>query len=133
MARVDRGDSEPMSNQGAEVKARRERLGMTIIDLAGEAGVSRDTLSDMESGRKNFTQLTLSKVLRALERIEAEVGIYVPPVPSTERDLVEIEVEGNRVVVRGPVANRDALAETVARLIRQMRAEGEEGRESPQP
>lgn len=109
-----------MGNEGSEVRARRERLQMTISQLAEEAGISRDTLSDMESERKNFTQLTLSKVQQALDRLEDEAGIDAP-LPSSAEGLVEFEVDGNRVIVRGPIADREALAETVARLILDIR------------
>lgn len=123
MGRMDRQEFDPMSTEGPRIKARRERLGMTIQQLAREAGVSRDTLSDMESGTKDFRRLTLTKVQRALDEAEAEAGIDAPEVVESadEGQLVEFEVEGNRVIVRGPVANADELAAMVARLIRETR------------
>ena len=121
MGRLDRADFGHMSNEGAQVKARRERLGMTIQDLAKEAAVSRDTLSDLESGTKDFRRLTLAKVQKALDRIEEEAGIDTPVVESTEEGLIEFEVEGDRVIVRGPVTNAVELAAMVARLIRETR------------
>ncbi|MHB1277692.1 MAG: helix-turn-helix domain-containing protein [Bacteroidia bacterium] len=39
----------------------------TQQDLATEAGVTRKTLSDFESGQKNITLLTLIQLLRALD------------------------------------------------------------------
>lgn len=39
----------------------------TQQDLATEAGITRKTLSDFESGQKNITLLTLIQLLRALD------------------------------------------------------------------
>lgn len=136
MGRIDREQSAHMSEVGAEVKTRRERLGLTIRDLAAEAGVSRDTISDLESGRKDFRQLTLSKIQRALDRLEEEAGIGAPtPVlHSTEAGLVELDLTiepGARAVVKGPVENLPQLREQLELLVRHIRTElkSEEGQE----
>lgn len=120
MARKDLAQSGGMSDEGDRIKARRERLGMHKIELAKEAGVSRDTVTDIESG-KGFQAATLAKIERALEQAEEEAGIEAPPLPAAETGLIEFEVEGDRVIVRGPVADKDALVEMVAKLIRETR------------
>jgi len=138
MARVDREQSRYMSEVGAAVKQRRERLGLAIKELAEEAGVSRDTISDLESGRKDFRQLTLSKVHRALDALEHEAGIDAPVprnIPSTEGGLVELELtidmgEGEpdaRAVVKGPIENLPMLREQLEILVRRVRADLHKG------
>lgn len=127
MGRIDRGDSSPMSNEGQQVKARRERLGMSIQELAKEAGVSRDTLSDLESGTKDFRRLTLNKIQRALDSIEEEAGVGAPPPAESsakEPDLIEFDISGDfgvHVIVKGPVADAELLQRQVLGIIREIR------------
>ena len=120
MARLGREHLGDMSNEGAQVRARRERLGMDKKALAEEAGVSRNTLAAIESG-DSFNRTTLAKIERALDELEAEAGLEAPLVESAEENLVEFEVEGDRVIVRGPVTNADELAAMVAKIIRETR------------
>jgi transcriptional regulator with XRE-family HTH domain len=110
---------------------------MNITELAQEAGISRDTLSDLEAGNKRPQTDTVDKVTAALDRIEREVGMDVPPLPEGARrignpadDLVEFTVEGNfgvRAVVKGPIRDLDELQRAVSRLIAGMRAERDIG------
>jgi len=134
MGRKDRAHLLDMSNEGSQVRARRERLGMGIKDLAAEAGVSRDTLSDLESGTKDFRQATLYKVLRALDRIEEESGIDTPPPsegPTNAPGLVRFEVKGvygaEALVVEGPIENINELEEAVDRIMRRVQGRADEG------
>ena len=127
MARKDRADLPDMNTEGSQVRARRERLGMGIKDLATEAGVSRDTLSDLESGTKDFRQATLYKVQRALDRIESESGIDAPPPGEggeARPGLVRFEVRGvygaDALVVEGPIDNIAELEEAVDRIMRRV-------------
>lgn len=130
MGRKDRADLPDMSNEGSQVRARRERLGMGIRDLAREAGVSRDTLSDMESGTKDFRQTTLAKVMRALDRIEEEAGFDAPP-PATEESghVVRFEVKGvygaDALVVEGPIEDIAELEAAVDRIMRRIQGRGD--------
>lgn len=111
----------------AQVAARRQRIGMTKTELAHEAAISRDTLADMESGSKRPHPDTVAKVLKTLDRIEKEVGLdraSLPPgaryVGDPSQDLVEFTVEGNfgvRAVVKGPIADIEALRKAAADLI----------------
>lgn len=54
-----------------EVRARRERAGLTQAELAHEADVRVETISRIERGRENPTLETLVKVVRAIERLGA--------------------------------------------------------------
>lgn len=129
----------PRPEDVAQVRPRRNRLGMKINELAQEAGISRDTLSDLEAGNKKPQPDTVNKVLTALDRIEREVGLNpettplppgVRPVGDPTYDLVEFTIEGNfgvRAVVRGPISDIDALRKAAADLIAGMnRPESEE-------
>lgn len=119
-----------VTDEGAQVRARRERLGMAIRDLATEAEVSRDTLSDMESGAKDFRQATLGKVLRALDRLEAEMGIGAPlPEQIAPGGVVRYVVQGvygaEALVVEGPVANIAELEASVNRIMLRIQGRAE--------
>lgn len=122
MTPIDAAYSLLVMSEGAQVKARRERLGMAIKDLAQESKVSRDTLSDLESGTKDFRQATLGKVLRALDRLEEESGVDVPPV--VHHGVVRYVVEGvygaEALVVEGPVENIAELEASVDRIMRRL-------------
>ena len=156
------------------VRERRLRLGMTLGDLATEAGVLPDTIRDYETGRRKPSDLTVAKVLSALDRmaqqagiaagsarlsigssgtrwdtagtidngrkrssiveieqmlsrIDEETGIDAPPVSAGSDGPIEFEViahTGARVIVRGTVAEAEALEQSVARLVREFAASG---------
>lgn len=131
MGRKDRADLPAMSNEGSQIRARRERLGMGIKDLAAEADVSRDTLSDLESGTKDFRQATLGKVQRALDRLEVEAGLDAPPASeSTPAGLVRFTVKGvygvEALVVEGPVGDIAELEAAVDRIMRRVQGRTED-------
>lgn len=110
--------------KGDEVRQRREALHMTIEQLAAEASVSADTLSDFETGARRTQYTKVRKIAEALERLEEDAGITAPAARhpgGSDRDLIEVEYDGTRVFVRGPVADRDAIAEMASRLIREAR------------
>lgn len=125
MARLDAADSGFMSDDGARIKERRERLAMGKRELAELAGVSRDTLAAIETGQ-GFRRSSLTKIERALSQVEAEAGIDVPPVKvaDEDQDLVEFRVEGvlgvQAVVVRGPVRDVREFEGSIARILRQV-------------
>jgi transcriptional regulator with XRE-family HTH domain len=131
-----------MRTDVGQVKARRLRLGYNITDFAAEAGISRDTLSDLEAGNKRPHPDTLAKVLDALERLEREMGVGAPLPAGARRigdpadDLVEFSIEGNfgvRAVVKGPIRDLDALQAAVSKLIAGMQAEQDLGRDEDAP
>jgi transcriptional regulator with XRE-family HTH domain len=116
-----------MSNEGQRVRERRERLGMDKKELAGEAGVNRNTLAAIEAG-ESFNRTSLAKIERALTALEQEAGFDAPPagVSVDEQDLVEFRVEGvlgvQAVVVRGPVRDVREFEGSIARILRQVQA-----------
>ena len=123
MNRLPKAQSLTM-NEGAEVQARRERLGMDKKQLAIEAGVSRQTLAEIEAG-KGFRASSLTKIVRALERAEAEAGITGTPAQGVESsDFIEFDVSGDfgvHVIVKGPIRDADLLRRQVAELVRDIR------------
>lgn len=127
----------PRPEDVEQVKPRRQRIGFNIKGLAQEAGVSRDTLSDLEAGLKKPHPDTVSKVLAALDRLEKDVGLDEGSLPpgaepfgAPTLGLVEFTVEGNfgvKAVVKGPVSDIEALQKAAAELIASMnRPEGDE-------
>ena len=125
-----------VTDEGASVRARRERLGMDIVELAAEAGVAKDTLGDGEAGRRKLRPATWGKITRALDRLEAEAGVNAPRVVSTEpiggtpeKPLVRYTIAGNfgvSAVVEGPVENIAELEASVQRLIEGMQRDNGE-------
>lgn len=133
-ARAEQSVDMPLPADIARVRPRRQRIGMNITDLAKEAGVSRDTLSDLEAGTKRPHPETVDKVLAALDRIEQEVGLDddslpgVRPIGDPADDLYEVAIEDGtrRVVVKGrpkDAQERQEIADTAARLMREAEAD----------
>ena len=124
MAPLNEEQSPLVMMSGPEVKRRRKRIGMSIEELAAEAQVSRDTLSDYEGEVRKPHPSTSRKVREALERIEHETGMDAP---GTGGDIIEFEVSGDfgvRVVVRGPIRDAEELQRSAAALVREIRASG---------
>lgn len=123
-----------VTDSGIEaVNARLARLGADIRDLAREADVSREWVGMVLKGKKSASPKVLGKLEQALDRMEAEVG-RGPLVPNHDHELgaglMEFTVKGNfgvSVVVKGPVADAVALEESVARLIKRMQTDTQEG------
>ncbi len=106
---------------GEEIRDRRLRLGMSLEQLAQEAGVNADTLGDYEAGNRSPRDVTRRKVADALDRLEEETGMDAP---RTEAGIVSFDVQaegGFHVVVKGPVADADALRRQVTEIIREIR------------
>jgi transcriptional regulator with XRE-family HTH domain len=128
MARLGKEQSGPMTaEEGARLRARRERIGWDVKRLAAEAGVHRTTLAALEAG-EGSRGTTRAKVENALTAAEKEMGLSELPessMPTIQAGLVEFEITGDfgvRVVARGPVENHELLAADVARIIRDIRA-----------
>jgi len=51
---------------GARIRARRRSKGVTVQQLADEAGISRRQLTDVEQGHANPTLVTVTRIARAL-------------------------------------------------------------------
>jgi transcriptional regulator with XRE-family HTH domain len=110
-------------SSGRDIKARRDRIGLTIKELAGRAEVSRDTLSDWERGARNPQSETVEAVLAALDQLEEEMGITAPaPGQGPSPGLVRFEVTGvygaDALVVEGPVENIAELEAMIDRIMR---------------
>ena len=52
---------------GARIRYLRQQKNMTIEDLALEAEINRNYLSDLERGTRNPTVVVLNKIAKALE------------------------------------------------------------------
>lgn len=111
-------------DSGAQMRARRKRLGMTIGALAERADVHRDTLSAIERGESDPQTSTAGRIERALDELEHEMGMDLPsvvrPIGDPDAGLVEFTVEGHfgvRAVVKGPIKDIDKLQAAVAKLM----------------
>lgn len=111
---------------GRRIRERRTRLGMPVNALAKRAGVDRGRLAAIEEGGANPRASTVGAIERALDELEAEMGIDadLPPgarrIGPPEEGLVEFIVEGNfgvRAVVKGPIGNIEELQRAAAELI----------------
>lgn len=112
---------------GAQIKARRIALGMSVKGLAERAGIDRGRLAALEEGATNVRDTTVGAIERALSQLEVEMGMDDSPLPDgavrvgdPADDLVEFTVEGNfgvRAVVKGPIRDIDALQAAVAKLV----------------
>jgi transcriptional regulator with XRE-family HTH domain len=107
---------------GRDIKARRDRIGLTIKELAEQAGVSRDTLSDWERDARNPQSETVEAVRAALDRLEEEMGIKAPPNHGPSPGMLRFEVTGgygaDALVVEGPVENLAELEAMIDRIMR---------------
>lgn len=105
---------------GEAIARRRKAIGYDLAPFAVEAGVSRETLSKVERGA-GARDKTLAKIMRALERLEAETGLDVPQAPAADGRIVTFEARGvfgvAEVSVAGPVENAEELAQKFADLI----------------
>lgn len=116
------GDADE-ETRGQAILRRMRRIGMTNTSLAKEArGMDRTTVSRAIRDDPTVTDTTYERLEGTLDRIEHELGYGGPDaVMSTGAGLVEFEVDGDHVIVKGPVADVDALAALVAKLIRNIR------------
>lgn len=134
MSRNLLAQSGAMSDEGARITERRERLHLNKSELAKESGVHRDTLTDIEAG-KGFQAATLQKIEDTLTRLEAEAGIGVTPRESA--GIVRYSVKGvygaEALVVEGPVANIVELEASVDRIMRRIQGQSERDGEPDTP
>jgi len=117
--------SRAMRTDGDQVRARRKRMGLRQSELAAQAEITRDTLSDWENGKRNPHPETVEKVLSALDRLEEEMGFHAPPAeerPGLVRYVVKGVYGAESLVVEGPVENITELEASVDRIMRGLRA-----------
>jgi transcriptional regulator with XRE-family HTH domain len=96
--RVDASVSVPaMTDAGQAVRARQEHLGLSMVALAEAAGISRDTLSEIEHGQ-GFRRSSLTKIERVLNDAEEEAGFIasLPTVAPDEPHIVALTPGGPR-------------------------------------
>jgi transcriptional regulator with XRE-family HTH domain len=77
----DRNDIEILRELGARLRAYRLQQNVPVADLARRAGLSKTTLTNLESGA-DFRVGSLLGVLRALGRLDALDALLPPPVVS---------------------------------------------------
>jgi DNA-binding XRE family transcriptional regulator len=126
-------DAADLTTVGAHFRLRRERLDMTQDELAAEAGVNRDTVSAIESGKGSAK--TRRKVDEALTRAEDEARLQPMPAepepteaePEPSPHFIRFKVEGvygaRALVVEAPVENLAELEEMVDRIMRRLQSE----------
>lgn len=127
MNRLGKEHLADVSEEGARVRTRRERLGETVKGLAAEAKVSRNTLAAIEAG-ESFNRTTLAKIERALDSLEHEAGIDSPPPSRQTGDdatrLVRFHLKNEQgvevVTAEGPEESLAELEAAALRLYRQM-------------
>ena len=116
------------SERGQRIQARLDALGMTARQFQERTGVSRDTLRKAIAGGSSVRPNTYDLIESKLDQFERQAeGFEGLKGQRPEDDLIEFELSGNfgvRVVVKGPIRDQAALEESVARLIREMRSEG---------
>lgn len=123
---------------GAQIQARRTRIGMSRKALAERAGVDRGRLTRIEEGAP-ARDSTIGAIERALGELEHEMGLDadLPPgvtrIGEPEEKLVQFTIEGNfgvRAVVKGPISDIEALRKAASELIAGM---GNESASEDQP
>lgn len=109
-------------DRGGRAQERFETLGMGDREWERRTGIARSTLLRAFDPEKRTHSTTFDAIEKWLDVFEQENA----GVPETDPgdDLVEFHVSGDfgvEVVVKGPVRDRDELADSVARLIQKMR------------
>ena len=116
------------SERGQRIQARLDALGMTARQFQERTSISRDTLRKAVAGEASVRPNTYDLIESKLDQFERQAeGFEGLKGQRPEDDLIEFELSGNfgvRVVVKGPIRDQAALEESVARLIREMRSEG---------
>jgi transcriptional regulator with XRE-family HTH domain len=117
------------AERGEAIRRRRMALGIrSVSELAARTGVSRSAASAAEhGGGARGTYERLEAWLSEQERN----GLSAPPSDGVEQ--IEFTVEGDfgvKVTVKGPISDRAALEDSVAKIVRSIR---DTGSESPAP
>lgn len=109
------------ADRGAALKARVDRIGMPIEELARKVGLSREQLGKILNDKVPQSR-SFGKIERVLDEIELEHG-RAPTHIASSAGQIEIEAEGvfgiSRIVVRGePSEAEESFARIVDRLKR---------------
>jgi len=70
---LDPVSKDPLKSVGRQVRARRQDLGLSQLDLASEADMDRTYLSGIERGERNLGLRNLFKLARALKTTPADL------------------------------------------------------------
>lgn len=123
------------SNPGAEVRRRRIELGLSQQELADLAGVYRDSVGNLETGKTQHPRpTTLRAIVRALEVTEgsapegtlAEVKTITEepaeePAPAAVIRMVVEGLYGKTLTIETPVAQVELLDRLIDRVMSNMR------------
>ena len=108
------------SARGAAIKAQRDAAGATQLQVARETGLSRQTIARAEEGHAS------ESTYRTLENFfKHEISGPSVSQPANGGGLIEFELEGDfgvRAVVRGPIADAEAVERAAARFVERIRA-----------
>lgn len=129
---LNRADSVPVSNgesRSEEIRRRFDALGISDREWMTATGIDIKTVhraTDPEHNTRESSYLAIISALQTLEDRAAGRPTHKGELPGDdpEKGLVEFRLSGNfgvDVVVKGPIADREALEESVTRLIREMR------------
>lgn len=124
-SRTVSSDEDDADGRGAEIQRRLSDLGISDREFYDKTGIDRKTLKRAIAGVPGTRPSTYIAITAALDRLERMVR--GEPADRPEADYVEFTVEGNfgvRAVVKGPVKDMDELQRAVARLVKEMRQEG---------
>lgn len=102
---------------GAQIRARRERHGISQQALAEMAHVSRTTLRALEDGRVSPQGSTVGKVLAALDAFEEEAGATLIREEPSGVVTYRLNRSGIEVTLQGPVDNIPELEASIERLL----------------
>jgi hypothetical protein len=119
-------DDVDRKKRGQALHDRRLALGIkSVNELYKQSGISRDAITAAEAGSASVA--TYERLEAWFARFEEETGSDEPAAP--EIAMMEIEVSGDfgvKIVVRGPITDREALEQSARRIIRSIR-EDEDG------
>jgi transcriptional regulator with XRE-family HTH domain len=127
--------SDSQAARGAAIRAERDAAFMTQEDVAGDTGLSRQTIARAEHGHAS------ESTYRTLENFfKNEIsGPAAPANGGNGGGLIEFELEGDfgvRAVIRGPISDSEAVERAAARFVDRIRArratdESSEGEREP--
>lgn len=123
---------------GAELRARRDAIGISRRDLADRAGVGRGSIEKIEAGETLRGHYAIVGAIdKALSDLEHEMGMDLPSQvetikapTATEPGVVRVRVEGvygaKSLIVEAPPENVAELEAMVDRIMRNLQQQGED-------
>lgn len=118
---VDPVAAEALS-RGARIRARRLRMGIGDREFAELSGMSRTTLKKVENDDPSARETSYAIAENALDAKAEEMGHS-----QDDTGLVryEVNIDGvTAIVVQGPVESIEEIEASVARIMKQLAAEG---------